>query len=43
MVLTLDDGRALHAALLARVRESNLGDKDFLISRTEKAQLGEVR
>jgi hypothetical protein len=38
MVLTIDDGRALHAALLARVRESNLGDKDFLIARTEKAQ-----
>ncbi len=38
IVLTADDGRAMKAALMARLRKSKLPDKDYLISLTEKAE-----
>jgi hypothetical protein len=47
MALTIEDGRALHALLLVRLRESDVPDKDFLIGFTLNAQprldTGELR
>jgi len=47
MALTIEDGRALQALLLARLRESDVPDKDFLIGFTQNAQprldTGELR
>ena len=47
MALTVEDGRALQALLLARLRESDVPDKDFLIGFTQNAQprldTGELR
>lgn len=45
--LTIEDGQSLQASLLARLRESDVPDKDFLISFTQNAQprldTGELR